>query len=37
MIFLNGKVGYGYDATSNKGCDKDLFIEIFNADDIKIN
>ncbi len=37
MIYLNGKVGYGYDATSNKGCDKDLFIEIFNADDIKIN
>lgn len=37
MIYLNGRVGYGYDVTSNKGCDKDLFIELFNANDIKIN
>ena len=37
MIFLNGKVLYDDDATSNKGCSKDLFIEIFNANDIKIN
>ena len=37
MIYLKGKVSYGYDATSNKGCDKDLFIELFNADDIKID
>ena len=37
MIFLDGKILYDNDATSNKGCNKDLFIEIFNADDIKIN
>ena len=37
MIYLNGKVSYGFNASSNKGCDKDLFIELFNADDIKIN
>lgn len=37
VVYLNGKVSYGFDLPTNNLCYMDLFIELFNADDIKIN